>query len=146
MSFVTLFLLVLSSNFIVVIAESSKSIATSSLNGLPFTDSLNATCFGNDSVCPPWGYCDETSGTCKCFMKSNVLICDPNGVQNFILVGYYLTISDVLDELELALCRSVDLTFCSSVDRSGCRSVNIVYKKSLCFKPRVKYQIKVGDI
>ena len=104
MRFVTLFLLVLSSNFIVVIAESSKSIATSSLNGLPLTDSLNATCIGNDSVCPLWGYCDETSGTCKCFMKSDALICDPNGVQNFILVDYCLTISEVSDELELGLC------------------------------------------
>ena len=100
--FVTLFLLVLS-NFLAV-PEVSASSKTSSLNGLPFNFSLNATCIGNDSVCPPWGYCDETSGTCKCFMKSDVLICDPNGVQNFILVGYCLTISDNSDELELGLC------------------------------------------
>ena len=100
---ITLFLLVLS-NFIVVNPEVSAFISTSSLNGLPFNFSLNATCIGNDSVCPPWGYCDETSGTCKCFMKSDVLICDPNGVQNFILVGYCLTISDVSDEPELGLC------------------------------------------
>ena len=100
--YVTLFLLVLS-NFIVVIAEESKSIATFSWNRLPFNYSLNATCIGNDSVCPPWGYCDETSGACKCFM-SDVLICDPNGVQNFIMVDYCLTISDVTDELELGLC------------------------------------------
>ena len=104
MRFVTLFLLVLSTNFILVITVPSISNATSSLNGLPLTDSLNATCIGNDSVCPPWGYCDETSGTCKCFMKSDVLICDPNGVQNYILVDYCLTISDVSDELELGLC------------------------------------------
>ena len=34
--------------------------------------------------CAIWGYCDKSSGTCKCFMKSDVLICDSNGVQNFI--------------------------------------------------------------
>ena len=100
---VTLFLLVLS-NYIVVTPEVSASSATSSLNGLPFNFSLNATCIGNDSVCPPWGYCDETSGTCKCFMNSDVLICDPKGTNNFISVGYCLTISDVSDELELGLC------------------------------------------
>ena len=99
---ITLFLLVLS-NFLVVNPEVSPSSATSSLNGLTFNFSLNATCIGNDSVCPPWGYCDESSGTCKCFM-SKVLICDPNGVHNFILVGYCLTISDVSDEPELGLC------------------------------------------
>ena len=100
---ITLFLLVLSS-YIVVNLEVSSSSATSSLNGFPLNFSLNATCIGNDSVCPPWGYCNETSGTCKCFMKSDVLICDPNGVQNFILVGYCLTFSDVSDEPELGLC------------------------------------------
>ena len=98
------FFLIMLSNFKVVTTEVSKSIAASSLNRLPYNFSLNATCIGNDSVCPPWGYCDETSGTCKCFMKSDVLICDPNGVKNFILVGYCLTISDVTDELELGLC------------------------------------------
>ena len=100
---VTLFLLLLS-NFIIANPEVAESGATSSLNVLLFNFSLNATCIGNDSVCPPWGYCDETSGTCKCFMKSDALICDPNGVQNFILVGYCLTISDISDELELGLC------------------------------------------
>ena len=37
-------------------------------------------------------------------MKSDVLICDPNGVHNYVLVGYCLTISDVSDEPELGLC------------------------------------------
>ena len=54
----TRFMLVLS-NFIVVNPEVSASSTTSSLNGLPFNFSLNAACIGNDSVCPPWGYCDE---------------------------------------------------------------------------------------
>ena len=99
---VTLFLLVFSN--LIVVNEVSKPVAVSQLNGLRFPLSLNANCIGNDSVCPPWGYCDDKSGTCKCFIKSNVLICDPNGVQNFILVGYCLTINDVSDEPELGLC------------------------------------------
>ena len=83
------------------------SVNTSKLNSLTPTSSksLNSSCLSGDetSCCPARAYCNETAGICECYTQSDVLICDPEGKQNYVLRCYCLT-SNENNMVELGPC------------------------------------------
>ena len=78
-----------------IAAEAFSTVNTSKLNSSTPTSnkSLNSSCpSGNEATsCPTWTYCNETAGICECSKQSNILICGPDGKENYALRCYCLT-------------------------------------------------------
>ena len=82
------------------ISTISSYHATSSINL-----ALNWSCLDESFQCSPWSYCDNLSGTCKCFRNSgDIFVCDSQGNRHFILNCYCLTYDARINTTELGFC------------------------------------------
>ncbi len=84
-------------------SEDTSAISVGSLSD--FTFNAESVCKGNESRCPPWSYCDELDGTCKCLNSSNdVFKCDSVKNSSYILSCYCATYDAVTDITVVGVC------------------------------------------